>query len=54
MLMFEKISSLEGELQSKEMALGDMTSKYVVTEKTVKSLAERVREVIYYYQLQTI
>ena len=45
MLMFEKISALESELESKEMALGDTTSKYTVADKTVKLLSDRVKEV---------
>jgi hypothetical protein len=46
MLMFEKISALESELATKEMALGDVTSKFDVTNKTVKTLSDRIREVM--------
>ena len=45
MLMFEKISSLESELESKDAALEDITSKYNLNNMNVKTLSERIREV---------
>ena len=45
MLMFEKISSLESELESKDVALEDITSKYNLNNMNVKTLSERIREV---------
>ena len=45
MLMFEKISTLQSEVDSKEIALDDMTTKYNGSNKSVKSLSDRVREV---------
>ena len=48
MLMFEKISSLESELETKDAALEDITSKYNLNNMNVKTLSERIREVTFY------